>query len=297
MSFELKKLKNFDNKPIKYKDLNYPQSKNENLPRNYFTSLFIGQTGTGKTHSLIKLLKYYEDFPPYTKEGQLVPQRIILFSPTFRSNPQFKVLKHLDIEHDVFEEYSDQSLQDTIDDILIVKKEADKYQQIISAYRKFVSKGPSSLSNKELMLLYTIDFDLDNLVEPRFKINPVNHLIFDDLVCTGAYKQNGLLSQYTTKCRHINVNIYCLAQSVSQITRLIRTQSRLLILYRYNSKSVVDDIYELVSSEFTPEEFNTLYLNITAEKYQFMTIDNTGKQIKIKKNYDYLITRNNLSTK
>lgn len=287
---KLKKLKDFDNKPIKYKHLNYPQSKNLDLPRNYFTALFIGQTGTGKTHALIKLLKYYEDFPPYDNDSNLIPQRIILFSPTYQSNPEFKVLKNLS-EDDVIEEYSDKLLQEIIDDIKTVKEEAEHYQDLLKAYKKFLRVSVEGLTNKELLLLYSINFEPSNIIEPRFKINPVNHLIFDDLVCTSAYKQNGLLSQYTTKCRHLGINIYCLAQSVSQITRLIRTQSRLLILYRYNSKSVVDDIYELVSSTFTPEEFQNLYLTITEEKYNFLTIDNTSTSLKVKKNFEYEIVK------
>ncbi len=51
------KLTGFDNKPIKTIKKPPPRSINENLPPRYFTSIFIGSKGSGKTYSLIKLLK------------------------------------------------------------------------------------------------------------------------------------------------------------------------------------------------------------------------------------------------
>ena len=51
------KLNGLDNKPIKTTKKPPPRSINENLPPCYFTSIFIGSKGSGKTYSLIKLLK------------------------------------------------------------------------------------------------------------------------------------------------------------------------------------------------------------------------------------------------
>ena len=51
------KLTGLDNKPIKTTKKPPPRSINENLPPCYFTSIFIGSKGSGKTYSLIKLLK------------------------------------------------------------------------------------------------------------------------------------------------------------------------------------------------------------------------------------------------
>jgi hypothetical protein len=51
------KLNGLDNKPIKTTKKPPPRSIYENLPPCYFTSIFIGSKGSGKTYSLIKLLK------------------------------------------------------------------------------------------------------------------------------------------------------------------------------------------------------------------------------------------------
>ena len=53
------KFTGLDNKPIKTTKKTPPRSINENLPPCYFTSIFIGSKGSGKTYSLIKLLKNY----------------------------------------------------------------------------------------------------------------------------------------------------------------------------------------------------------------------------------------------
>ncbi len=52
-------LNGLDNKPIKTTKKPPPRSINENLPPCYFTSIFIGSKGSGKTYSLIKLLKFH----------------------------------------------------------------------------------------------------------------------------------------------------------------------------------------------------------------------------------------------
>jgi hypothetical protein len=51
------KLNRLDNKPIKTTKKSPPRSINKNLPPCYFTSIFIGSKGSGKTYSLIKLFK------------------------------------------------------------------------------------------------------------------------------------------------------------------------------------------------------------------------------------------------
>ena len=92
------KLTGLDNKPIKTTKKPPPRSINENLPPCYFTSIFIGSKGSGKTYSLIKLLKNYEKYPIYDNEGHKLDVRVIVFCPTIMSvaNPIYDTLKYLD---------------------------------------------------------------------------------------------------------------------------------------------------------------------------------------------------------
>ena len=57
------KLNGLNNEPVKSHKKQPPKSINNDLPPCYFTSIFIGSKGSGKTYSLVKLLKNYEKYP------------------------------------------------------------------------------------------------------------------------------------------------------------------------------------------------------------------------------------------
>ncbi len=295
--FKKVKIPDFDNKPVHFEgaaDIEYPQSRNPNLPKNFYTGLIVGGTGTGKTFSCCKLLKYYERFKIYNGKGETVPQRIILMSPSIKSNPIFNSLKNLD-DSDKITNYSDERLQEVLDDIEKVKQEALKYQRDYELYLKFTKiKSLSELSIDELLSLYSSDFEPPE--KPRFIIPPINYLILDDLLNSDAYKSTGksLINNLAVRNRHLGINLFILAQSCNQIPKCIRSQARLLFLYRYNSKNIIDDLYEIVSNTLTPEQFKDIYLSATEKKHNFLTIDNTGKKLIFKQNLDHLIMLDDL---
>ncbi len=63
------KIQNIDNNPIRVNKAPEPRSINKLLPPLYFSGMFVGSTGTGKTYSLVKLLKLYEQYPIYDHEN------------------------------------------------------------------------------------------------------------------------------------------------------------------------------------------------------------------------------------
>ena len=234
MSLQLKKIKNRNNEPVKFKKtVEYPEPRELDLPCPFYTCLAIGGTGSGKTYSVCKILKYLEKAKHYYSDGTEAEERIILISPTYKTNEIWNTLKNLSPD-DIHEDYSNKLLQDILDDIDLKRKEAEKYQALLKAYRKYCRN--EVLSNKETILLYTIQFDLSNAVIPQYKVPPVNHIILDDLVCGNAYRPNSLVSNLSVKNRHKMVNLWILAQSCNQIPKIVRLQARLLLIYRYNSK-------------------------------------------------------------
>ena len=52
---------NLDNNPVKFSNVKYPQTKDENAPKNFFLAIFCGSRGSGKTYLLTKLLKLLEE--------------------------------------------------------------------------------------------------------------------------------------------------------------------------------------------------------------------------------------------
>ena len=58
----------------------------------FFTSICFGSKGSGKTYSLVKLLKNYEKYPIYDVDNNKLNMRVILFCPTAHSvaNPIYE---------------------------------------------------------------------------------------------------------------------------------------------------------------------------------------------------------------
>jgi len=89
-------LEGWDNNPVKFSNVKYPQTKDSNAPQNFFLAIFCGSRGSGKTYLLTKLLKLLEEKKMYF-EGNEIPQRIVLICSTAHSdsNRVFKSLKNL----------------------------------------------------------------------------------------------------------------------------------------------------------------------------------------------------------
>ena len=49
-------LDGWDNKPVKFSNVKYPQTKDNNAPQKCFLAIFCGSRGSGKTYLLTKLL-------------------------------------------------------------------------------------------------------------------------------------------------------------------------------------------------------------------------------------------------
>ena len=173
-------LNGLDNKPIKTTKKPPPRSINENLPPCYFTSIFIGSKGSGKTYSLIKLLKNYEKYPIYDNEGHKLEMRVIVFCPTIMStaNPIYDSLKYLD-EDDIIMEYTDGKLSEKLDEIEKEKEEIENYKKYVEVWKKYIKidENINLLLPDELLILSKYDFrDPKDVPHPPYKYPRVNFL-------------------------------------------------------------------------------------------------------------------------
>lgn len=291
MSVEFEPIPGFDNDEVKYKSKPYPKPpKKSNLPNPYYTALVIGSTGSGKTHSVVKQLKYLEKAKYYNKEGEIIKQRIFVICPTIAANEIYFTLKNLD-EDDVITDYTDAKLLAVLDEIKQIKEEAEEYQENVKLYKRFEkATSINRFTPEEIMRLDMMGYELPK--KPKYEHPPVNHIILDDLLCEkGAFKPNGAsaISNLCVKNRHLTCNVYVLGQSSAQVPKVIRSQARILMLYRFNSKKITDDLYDTVSSLLSPEEFENIYDSCTKEKYNFLYVDTTHSDLILKKNFNYLI--------
>jgi len=271
-------LKNLDNKPIKVSKKRPPQSDNEDLPPLFFTSLFIGAKGSGKTYSLVKLLKFYEASDIIDDEGNKRIMKTILFCPTANSvaNPIYKTLKTLD-ENDIHVNYSDELLETVLNEL---KEEYDKinnYNLYVKAYYKYI-KDYKKLNEDDLEILNVYNFEKPNKIpQPPFKHPRIIFMIFDDLIGDAmAFKKNkgNILSKLVITHRHLQCNLLFTTQYIKAIPPVIRANTDIFILFKFASKKlVIDKIY--------PELTGLVDENTFIELYDYATEPDNGCLISI----------------
>jgi len=267
--------------------LNYPQCKCGQCPLFYWNLLSVASRGSGKTYNICRLLKHYEDNKLIDNDGIIHPLRTIVISPTLDANLIFNNLKSLS-EEDKHDKFSDELLQSIVDDIKKNKEETEKYHNYIEAFKKTIHIKENKLTeffDKNPQIYDTLkeyNFeDPDEIPKPKYLISPVNIIVLDDLMATGAFTNKKLssLTNNLIKNRHNGISFAILAQSVKSIPKNIRLNCNVFFLGKFASKKVVlEDIYEEVSNILTPEQFEELYDKATEEQYGSLIIDNTHKE-------------------
>jgi len=276
-----KKLKGFDNKLL-YDKLNYPQCSCGACPRFYWNMLNIGSRGSGKTYTVVQMIKHYEKHK-ITRDGVEYKLRTHLISPTIQANEIYQSLDSLDMKKDAHDDYSDKLILDIIEDIKAKKAEYDKYLLYKSSYEKFV-KTPESKYEK----LYDTDPEIFNLLEEYDYIHPkdykheppnVNIIILDDLLGSDAFtrKTKSVLTNAMIKNRHSGVCFALLVQSIKAVPKNIRLNCSVFQLAAFkNKKIILSDIYEEVSNVINLEQFEQLYDYATSKPYGSLIIDTTN---------------------
>ena len=255
--------------PIKKR--NEPLSKNPELPPLFFSCLIVGSKNSGKTYALTSLLKLFENNPIYDINGNELPQRIILFSPTARNetNVVFKNLKHLS-DDDIYLEYSDEILDEILVELKANVDAVNQYENYLKILYKY-EKTNKELTDEEYWILYNNNFQM---IQP--KLHTITHFIFDDLIGdknTFKKARDGGLTKFLLKHRHLYTNIFITTQYVNAIQPIIKNNIDIFCLFRYaNLKEIITKFYPLVSGVMLEDQFEELYKHATQEKFSFLTI-------------------------
>jgi hypothetical protein len=287
------KIQGWDNKPLKHPKLNYPVPSDENLPKMFWVGLWCGSRGSGKSFACAKLLKKYEqEGIRNAKTGKRLEQRVIIISPTFDANPVWLSLNNLH-PSDIHYHYSDETLDEILEDIETERLETLEYQRKMRLIEKLSSiKSVRSLTPDEIIELEMMDYREPE--PPRFPNGVVNFLILDDCIGTSAFKSTGrsVLTNLALRNRHQSVNLALLSQSMKQIPKVLRTNASLFNIWRFaNKKIVLDDLYEEVSNTLTPTKFEEIYdFATSADEHDFLVMDfSQPKEKRYKKNFTEII--------
>jgi len=262
---------NLPNPVFKLNKKKEPQSINSNLPPLFFSCLIVGAKNSGKSYSFTSLLKMFEENPIYDIHGNELEQRIILFSPTAlnETNIIFKNLKNLDPD-DIHLEYTDELLEEILDDIKNHVDDVNEYEKYIKLLNKF-EKTKEALTDEEYWLLYNNNF---LPLEPKQHI--ITHFVFDDLIGDkNVFKKSrdGGLVKFLLKHRHLYTNIFITTQYVNAIQPIIKNNIDILCIFKYmNFKDILNKFYPLVSGIMLEEQFEELYKYSTEEKFNFLSV-------------------------
>lgn len=276
-----KKLEGFNNK-LKYDVLNYPQCSCGKCFQFYFNSLHIGARQSGKTYSVVQMIKHYEK-NKIMKDGVEYKLRTHLISPTIQANQIYQSLDSLDMKKDIHDDYSDKLLLDILDDIKAEKKQYEKYLLYKKYYEKF-NKTPENKLEKlydeapEIFILLE-EYDYQNPKDIKQELPKLNIIIMDDLLGSDAFtkKTKSVLTNAMIKNRHMGVVFCLLVQSIKAVPKNIRLNCSVFQLASFKNKKVIlEDIYEEVSNVIGIDQFEELYDHATAKPYGSLIIDTTN---------------------
>jgi len=275
------KLEGFNHK-LSYDKLNYPQCNCGKCPRFFWNMMNIGARGSGKTYTIVQMIKHYEK-NKIMKDNIEYKLRTHLISPTIQANEIYQSLDSLDMDKDAHENYSDKLILDIIAGI---KERKQKYEDYL-LYKKYYEKVMKTSPNK-LDKLYDENPDMFALLEQYNYQHPseiehdkpeVNIVILDDLLGSDAFtrRTKSTLVNAMIKNRHMGICFALLVQSIRSVPKNIRLNCSVFQLATFkNKKMILEDIYEEISNVIGIDDFETLYDYATSKPYGSLIIDTTN---------------------
>jgi len=242
------------------------------------------------------MLKMYEREGIYDEDDMKCDIRYILVSPTSKSdaNAVFQLLKIE--EDDLIDNFSFEALENKVNELIQEKQSITDWNLYIKAIKKLRKhEDIDSMTEEELELLdkYGMDDDGKDL---KRKATKIYFMIFDDMISTPLFSRSSKnkMNNLIILCRHHSICCLMTAQHLKSIPPLIRSNSKIYVIFKSNNyKKVLDDLYTEVSGLITPEQFEQMYITATADSHNHLTIiiDNKMEnKYKYRKNWnDYFI--------
>lgn len=232
----------------------YPVCLDPNIQVPYFICASIGCCGSGKTHSIVRLLLNQEKSvfkDPIT--GDKVYIRHILFSPTAQSNPVFTSLKYLD-KDDVINEYTDEKLFDILEEIKAQNDAVKDYKKYVESYKRYERMSDLQIKNSkdyEMLALLVSNNFVPYKQLPEVKRYVFNLILNHCLASKDAFsnKEGSTLVRAVLNSRHIGCNIIIASQNLRAITKSICSNDDIWILFRCKNQDVLmTDVYPEISN-------------------------------------------------
>lgn len=242
----------------------------DGVPKPPILGLFVGKRGQGKSTAAVRLVKYYVDHRPEVFQKDL----IFVISPTAES--QKHLWDHIGVEeNNIFTIIDPKEVQVVIDNIVaILDARREKYEEdqfYLEAYRKLMHGGKLTME-QELALDRRDAMPLNN---PTPWPRPL--LILDDLSHMKILDSKWFIS-LCLRHRHlahgVSLSMIMICQSLhGGVSRVIRQNCSLIVLFSTHDKTALDDLYKECSHLMEEDEFKAVFENATESFHDFLGVD------------------------
>lgn len=282
--FETVKVKGLENREIKSK-LAEPRKAPESMPNKPFLGVVCGSRGSGKSSSVINLVKLYADTHFFDK--------VYIFSPTFRNDPKMSHLYDERYSAKVIEDTTHEALDEVLDEIKYDIEEYKEYEQYLKLWKKLMKAKDidtfiRGCEPEEIALLEQMDYQIP---ETRFKYGmPQSLIIFDDLVGSRVVYNNPTLNKFLLQHRHYLTSVLFSVQVwKGAVPRGIRNNLSLMMMFSNKSLPIKQEIAEELSAYITPEKFMEMWDFACQEPHDFFMINFDSKNEKFRRNFNEII--------
>lgn len=242
---------------------------------------FIGVRGSGKTNAVVLLTKAYLDAGSFN--------RVFILSPTYESNPIFRVLgaKRKDVYMDL--ERSADALRDIETKIIEDFDRYEKYLAYEEAYKRW-KRGKATELDEELLHKYQF-----RRQEKMDMPSPV--IVIDDMSHTDIYSERAS-NPFINLClrhRHRRCSIFMCVQNYRSrggLPKCLRENIRQFFIWRTQDSRALESIWSEFANIIDYERFLSLYHAATdPDPHNFLTVDLNAidKQVMFRRNFDEIL--------
>src|SRR6266853_259466 len=233
-------------------DANKSIFKNSTLLPNSIRGLIIGESESGKTHLLFRML-LQDDFIDYNN--------LVIFSKSL-NQPEYQVLiqgfKHKLSKAQIRKIFENQDeLKDIPINTLCEICTNDDGKITVSAFKT------------------NIDVPDPNSMDSSKK----NLMIFDDVML----QKQRIIEEYYTKGRHNSTQVFYISQAFFEIPKsTVRGNANLLFLFKLTDVDVANIHRQIVKSDMDLETFTRFCKKVWDKKYKFIVIDRYNENLNLK---------------
>lgn len=261
------------------KHVQAPRPAPEGFPNKSFLGLLYSSKGTGKTNTLVNIVKEYDKHRFF--------QKVYLFSPTAKSDPKYQLLEEGNYDLKIYNNYTNEDFKEVVEEITSDLKAWRDYERLKKLYEKAKrAKKPELFSDEELLDLYMIDWKDP---EPPFEKEPFSLIIFDDLASNKDLMSNGksLANSFMLLHRHkLTSVIFSVQIYKNAVPKMVRNNLDWLVLGANKSTETMRSVAEELTSYATENELIDMWERATAEPFNYFCINLMIKEHRFTKNFD-----------